>query len=316
MIYAKRMSQYAAELAAKETDPKRKEELLKISEINAKVPAHKPDTFWEAIQAVWTIESLLPVEENQTGMSIGRVDQYMYPYYKADIDSGRMDNFLAFELAGCMLVKMSEMMWITSEGGSKFFAGYQPLDVYKRQLIGSTGMSLDGFDPVMLIGFIAAFVCALGWGIEGAMGGYACSMVDTEVAITIRQVTSGIGNGIVLVSILSLIGGDGIGTGISMVGQALTDMPSIWLFLIGGIFASWSFKYWYKGAAMCGAALGMGCNGTYAFWGPVWCFVICGLVFGVVGYAIPWQGWVGAIVMVIGIFVLAISQQRATAKEA
>ena len=47
MIYAKRMSQYAAELAAKETDPKRKEELLKISEINAKVPAHKPDTFWK-----------------------------------------------------------------------------------------------------------------------------------------------------------------------------------------------------------------------------------------------------------------------------
>lgn len=141
-------------------------------------------------------------------------------------------------------------------------------------------------------------------------------MVDTEVAITIRQVTSGIGNGIVLVSILSLIGGDGIGSGISMVGQALTDMPSVWLFLIGGIFASWSFKFWYRGAAMCGAALGMGCNGTYAFWGPVWCFVICGLVFGVDGYAIPWQGWVGAIVMVIGIFVLAISQQKASAKEA
>ncbi len=141
MIYAKRMSQYAAELAAKETDPKRKEELLKISEINAKVPAHKPDTFWEAIQAVWTIESLLPVEENQTGMSIGRVDQYMYPYYKADIDSGRMDNFLAFELAGCMLVKMSEMMWITSEGGSKFFAGYQP---FVNMCVG--GLTRDGRD--------------------------------------------------------------------------------------------------------------------------------------------------------------------------
>ena len=139
-------------------------------------------------------------------------------------------------------------------------------------LIGSTGMSLDGFDPVMLIGFIAAFVCALGWGIEGAMGGYACSMVDTEVAITIRQVTSGIGNGIVLVSILSLIGGDGIGTGISMVGQALTDMPSIWLFLIGGIFASWSFKYWYKGAAMCGAASRHGMQRYIRFLGP--CMVL------------------------------------------
>lgn len=126
MIYARRMSEYAAELAAKESNPTRKAELQKISEINAKVPAHKPETFWEAIQAVWTIESLLVVEENQTGMSIGRVDQYMYPYFKADLDSGRMNKFEAFELAGCMLIKMSEMMWITSEGGSKFFAGYQP----------------------------------------------------------------------------------------------------------------------------------------------------------------------------------------------
>lgn len=141
MAYARRMSQYAAELAAKETNPQRKEELLKISEVNARVPAHKPETFWEAIQAVWTIESLLPVEENQTGMSIGRVDQYMYPYYKADLDAGRMNNFQAFELAGCMLIKMSEMMWITSEGGSKFFAGYQP---FVNMCVG--GLTRDGRD--------------------------------------------------------------------------------------------------------------------------------------------------------------------------
>ena len=93
------------------------------------------------IQAVWTIESLLPVEENQTGMSIGRVDQYMYPYYKADLDAGRMNNFQAFELAGCMLIKMSEMMWITSEGGSKFFAGYQP---FVNMCVG--GLTRDGRD--------------------------------------------------------------------------------------------------------------------------------------------------------------------------
>ncbi|WHY02508.1 choline trimethylamine-lyase [Neobacillus sp. DY30] len=141
MIYAKRLSQYAAELAAKETNPKRKAELLKISEVNARVPAHKPQTFWEAIQAVWTIESLLVVEENQTGMSIGRVDQYMYPYYKADKESGRMTDFEAFELAGCMLIKMSEMMWVTSEGGSKFFAGYQP---FVNMCVG--GVTRDGRD--------------------------------------------------------------------------------------------------------------------------------------------------------------------------
>lgn len=126
MTYAKRMSNYAKELAEKETNPKRKAELYKIAEVNSRVPAHKPESFWEAIQSVWTIESLLVVEENQTGMSIGRVDQYMYPYFKHDIETGKMNKFQAFELAGCMLIKMSEMMWLTSEGASKFFAGYQP----------------------------------------------------------------------------------------------------------------------------------------------------------------------------------------------
>lgn len=126
MIYARRMSEYAKELAEKETNPKRKAELEQISKNCAHVPAHKPRNFWEAIQSVWTVESLLVVEENQTGMSIGRVDQYMYPFYKADIESGRLNNYQAFELAGCMLIKMSEMMWLTSEGASKFFAGYQP----------------------------------------------------------------------------------------------------------------------------------------------------------------------------------------------
>ncbi|PZL75833.1 choline trimethylamine-lyase [Enterococcus plantarum] len=141
MIYARRMSEYAAQLAQKETNPKRKAELQKISEINAKVPAHKPETFWEAIQAVWTIESLLVVEENQTGMSIGRVDQYMYPFFKNDLEKGKMNEFEAFELAGCMLIKMSEMMWITSEGGSKFFAGYQP---FVNMCVG--GVTREGHD--------------------------------------------------------------------------------------------------------------------------------------------------------------------------
>ena len=167
-----------------------------------------------------------------------------------------------------------------------------------------------------VIGIIAAFCAALGWGIEGAVGGYACCMVDTEVAICIRQCTSGIVNAVILCSLLAMIGGDGIGSGLTLVGHALADGPSIWMFIVAGIFASWSFKFWYKGASMCGAALGMGCNGTYAFWGPLYCLVVCGLIFGGDGWNIAWPGWVGAITMVIGIFVLAISQQKATEKEA
>ena len=149
MIYARRMSEYAAQLAARENDPKRKAELLKISEVNARVPAHAPSTFWEAIQSVWTVESLLVVEENQTGMSIGRVDQYMYPFFKADIESGRMTPYEAFDLAGCMLIKMSEMMWLTSEGSSKFFAGYQP---FVNMCVG--GVTREGRDATNELTFL------------------------------------------------------------------------------------------------------------------------------------------------------------------
>ena len=141
MIYARRLAAYAREKAAVESNPERKAELMQIAANCERVPAHKPETFWEAIQAVWIIESLLPVEENQTGMSIGRVDQYMYPLFEADLKSGRLNEFQAFELAGCMLIKMSEMMWITSEGGSKFFAGYQP---FVNMCVG--GVTRDGRD--------------------------------------------------------------------------------------------------------------------------------------------------------------------------
>ena len=126
MIYARRMSEYAAQLASSCHDAKRAAELQQISHILQSVPAHAPSTFWEAVQSVFVIESLLPVEENQTGMSLGRVDQYMYPFYKADIEAGRLTPYQAFDIAGCMLIKMSEMMWVTSRGQSEFFAGYQP----------------------------------------------------------------------------------------------------------------------------------------------------------------------------------------------
>lgn len=126
MTYAKRLSDYAYELAEKETDQKRKAELKKIGEVNANVPAHAPRTFQEALQSVWTIESLFLLEENQTGLSVGRVDQYTFPFFEADRKAGRITDFDAFELMGCFLIKCSEMQWISSEGGSKFFAGYQP----------------------------------------------------------------------------------------------------------------------------------------------------------------------------------------------
>ncbi|MGL4861214.1 MAG: choline trimethylamine-lyase, partial [Enterobacteriaceae bacterium] len=126
MIYAKRMANHARELAARENDPVRRAELITIADTCDYVPANPPRTLQEALQSVWTVETLFELEENQTGLSLGRVDQYCYPFYKADIESGRLTDAQALELLQCFIIKCSELMWMSSESGAKYFAGYQP----------------------------------------------------------------------------------------------------------------------------------------------------------------------------------------------
>ncbi|WP_312561255.1 choline trimethylamine-lyase, partial [Anaerospora sp.] len=126
LAYAKRLSGYAKELADQERDITRQHELYKIAEMLTYVPANPPRTFHEALQSVWTLESLFVVEENQTGISVGRLDQYMYPMFQADLEAGRINKLEAFELLSCFIIKCSEVMWLSSELGAKYFAGYQP----------------------------------------------------------------------------------------------------------------------------------------------------------------------------------------------
>ncbi|GAB6158184.1 choline trimethylamine-lyase [Desulfotomaculum varum] len=126
LAYAKRLSDYTRELADKEPDATRRAELYKIADILTNVPANPPRTFHEALQSVWILQSLFVVEENQTGISLGRLDQYIYPMFKADMEAGRLNKLEAFELLGCFFIKCSEIMWLNSAVGAKYFAGYQP----------------------------------------------------------------------------------------------------------------------------------------------------------------------------------------------
>ena len=87
--YAHRIAARARELAAIEQNAQRRAELLTIAEVNQNVPANPPKTLQEALQSIWTVESLFEIEENQTGLSLGRVDQYCYPMFEADIREGR-----------------------------------------------------------------------------------------------------------------------------------------------------------------------------------------------------------------------------------
>lgn len=126
LTYSTRLSEYAQELAKTEQDTERRLELEKIAEVNAQVPANPPKTFHEALQAIWTIQSLFLMEENQCSTSLGRIDQYVYPCFSSDIENGILNEQQAFELFGCFMIKCSEMIWYTPEASAKYFAGYMP----------------------------------------------------------------------------------------------------------------------------------------------------------------------------------------------
>lgn len=170
-------------------------------------------------------------------------------------------------------------------------------------MIGSTGLGSDA-PPNLLLGIFFGFVAAVCWGIEGCVCGYGTSMIDPEIGITIRQVTSGLSNLIILVPLFGLIAEV---DSYAMVARAFTDGESIIWFVFAGLSAYLTFMFWYKGNAMCGAALGMSCNGTFSFWGPFCCWIILGTIFNFEGWSMPPIAWGAAIIMVIGIFIISMN---------
>ena len=142
MRLAKRYSDAAKSLAACEKDEERKEELLAIARICSRVPANPPRTFHEACQFVWFVQLGGIISENPLALNLGRFDQYMYPFYEADVKAGRLDRKKAQELVECLWLKLSEWVWTISSNTANYFAGYnqfQNLTVGGRKRDGSDG---------------------------------------------------------------------------------------------------------------------------------------------------------------------------------
>ena len=96
--YAVRYASLAEQEAGACTDPARRQELLRIAANCRKVPAKGATSFYEACQSFWFVQQLLQIESSGHSISPGRFDQYMYPYYKADLDAGRLTREFAQEL--------------------------------------------------------------------------------------------------------------------------------------------------------------------------------------------------------------------------
>lgn len=141
--FAKRYADLAESMAQECMDVQRKQELLEISRILNKVPYQPADTFYEAVQSMWLVHLVLQIESNGHSLSYGRMDQYLYDYYRHDMDNDVIDEAQAVELLSNLWVKTLTINKIRSWSHTQFSAG-SPL--YQNVTVG--GQTMDKNDAV------------------------------------------------------------------------------------------------------------------------------------------------------------------------
>lgn len=108
ILFAERHAELAEEMAAKESDPQRKAELLKIADVCRWVPAHAPRDMQEAIQMYWFVHLGTVTELNGWDcMNPGHIDQHLYPFYQKGLEDGTMTRDKAKELISCFWIKFN-----------------------------------------------------------------------------------------------------------------------------------------------------------------------------------------------------------------
>jgi formate C-acetyltransferase len=140
---ARRYSEEAERLANNERDPDRKSELLEISRICSKVPAEPAETFNEALQSLYIYQICIFMEQNAASYNLGRMDQYLYPYYKKDIEEGIITEEQVQELLECLWVKFSDSCLFQDKITAEFSAGYP---MFQNVCVG--GVDSSGRDAV------------------------------------------------------------------------------------------------------------------------------------------------------------------------
>ena len=153
--YAQRYAALAEEEARRCTDPTRKQELLQIAKNCSRVPAKGAETFWEACQSFWFIQQLLQMESSGHSISPGRFDQYMYPYYRKDMEEGRIDRDGAQELIDCIWVKLNDLNKARDAASAEGFAGYS---LFQNLIVG--GQDEEGQDVTNDLSFLCIWASA------------------------------------------------------------------------------------------------------------------------------------------------------------
>ncbi len=147
--YGKRWSKFLEREADGTEDAVRRQELLRLAEIFNRVPAEPAETFYEALQCVFITHVMLHYENFQHGISFGRMDQYLFPYYKRDVESGRLNRSEAGELIGCFIAKAGELLPLFFDRATEYFSGLS-----SASGITLGGRTVDGVDGVNALSYL------------------------------------------------------------------------------------------------------------------------------------------------------------------
>lgn len=149
MEYAQRYAQLAYHMAEECEEPERKAELLQIARNCSCVPAKGASGFYEACQSFWFVQQLIQLESSGHSISPGRFDQYMYPYYKKDLEQGTISREFAQELMDCIWVKLNDLNKCRDAASAEGFAGYS---LFQNLIAG--GQNKDGEDVTNDLSFM------------------------------------------------------------------------------------------------------------------------------------------------------------------
>ncbi|EKM7175400.1 formate C-acetyltransferase/glycerol dehydratase family glycyl radical enzyme [Cronobacter sakazakii] len=145
-----RYAALASKMAQEESRPARRDELLAIA-ANCEHIAHQPPaSFWQALQLCYFVQLVLQIESNGHSVSFGRLDQYLYPWYRRDVELEQtLERERAIELLQSCWLKLLEVNKIRSGSHSKASAGsplYQNVTIGGQRLL--NGEPVDAVNPL------------------------------------------------------------------------------------------------------------------------------------------------------------------------
>ena len=152
VTFARRYAARAEEMAAAETDPLRAAELRRIAEVCRRVPEHPAQTFHEAVQCVYFVHLIAQIESGGNSISLGRIDQYLWPYYQDDLAAGRTDPDRAGELLALLFLKTNEIWNVLEEA---YVPGGEGPEGKTTQNVTVGGMGRDGRNAANALSHIA-----------------------------------------------------------------------------------------------------------------------------------------------------------------